>query len=80
MHRFLSYCIKVAQENIALAGLSSRVKIIQGPAAETLEKLAPNPPYDLAFIDADKPNNLKYFTEAKRLVRSGGVIVSSHCS
>ncbi len=80
MPRFFQYRIKVAQENIALAGLSSKVKIIQGPAAETIEKLAPNPHYDLAFIDADKQNNLKYFTEAKRLVRSGGVIVSSHCS
>ncbi|KAJ7300909.1 hypothetical protein DFH08DRAFT_979212 [Mycena albidolilacea] len=35
---------------------------------------APNTPFDLIFIDADKPGNLNY-TEAKRLVRKGGVIV-----
>jgi predicted O-methyltransferase YrrM len=35
----------------------------------------PDVPYDLIFIDADKPSNLDYFTQAKRLVRKGGVIV-----
>jgi len=29
----------------------------------------------MAFIDADKKSNSAYFREAKRLVRSGGVIV-----
>lgn len=32
--------------------------------------------FDFIFIDADKPSNVKYFTEAKRLIRKGGVIVS----
>ncbi|EMD38535.1 hypothetical protein CERSUDRAFT_94063 [Gelatoporia subvermispora B] len=46
-----------------------------GPAADTLKKLQPAHPYDLVFIDADKPNNLTYFIEAKRLVKKGGVII-----
>ena len=51
--------------------------MIVGPAAETLPTLQPTPdaPFDLAFIDADKPSNLTYFLHAKRLVRKGGIIV-----
>jgi len=40
-----------------------------------LAQLHPEHPFDLVFIDADKPSNLIYFTEAKRLVRPGGVII-----
>lgn len=41
-----------------------------------MKKLEPTPPFDFIFIDADKPSNTIYFTEAKRLVKKGGVIVS----
>jgi predicted O-methyltransferase YrrM len=34
-----------------------------------------SPPFDLAFIDANKEASLEYYMEAKRLVRSGGVII-----
>jgi predicted O-methyltransferase YrrM len=57
------------------AGVDNQVTIVIGPAAESITKLSPEVPYDLAFIDADKPNNPIYFFEAKRLVRKGGVIV-----
>ncbi|MDN5933541.1 MAG: methyltransferase, partial [Pseudonocardia sp.] len=32
-------------------------------------------PFDLAFVDADKPSNAEYFAHALRLSRPGGVIV-----
>ncbi|KAK0205413.1 O-methyltransferase family 3 protein [Desarmillaria ectypa] len=66
---------KVASENIALAGLTSQVEIIVGPALETLAKFPTEPKFDLIFIDADKPPMTEYFTEAKRLVKQGGVII-----
>jgi Predicted O-methyltransferase len=66
---------KVARENIENAGLSSKIQVIVGPAIDTLKTLHPEHPFDLVFIDADKPSNVNYFTEAKRLVRKGGVIV-----
>lgn len=69
---------QVAQENFELAGLSDKIKIILGPAADSIKTLAADPPFDFIFIDADKPSNLIYFTEAKRLVRKGGVIVSTY--
>ena len=69
------YIVKVALENLKAAGVDNQVAIMIGPAAESLAKLSPEDPYDLVFIDADKPSNLIYFSEAKRLVRKGGVIV-----
>ncbi|KZT59812.1 hypothetical protein CALCODRAFT_493333 [Calocera cornea HHB12733] len=37
--------------------------------------LSPTPPFDLAFIDADKDNNGPYFQMARKLVRTGGVMI-----
>ncbi|KAF8152997.1 O-methyltransferase-domain-containing protein [Crassisporium funariophilum] len=66
---------KIAHENLKVAGLDNKVTIITGPAAESLAKISSEPPFDLVFIDADKPSNVIYFQEAKRLVRKGGVII-----
>lgn len=66
---------EVARKNVANAGYADKVEVITGPALESLPKLSPDPPFDLAFIDADKENNLEYFEHAKRLVRPGGVII-----
>jgi len=66
---------EVARENIAYAGFASNVKVLVGPAAETLAKMHPEQPFDLVFIDADKQNNLTYFLEAKRMTKKGSVII-----
>lgn len=68
--------VQVARANLEHAGLSKKVEILVGPAAESLAKLKADLPYDLVFIDADKISTLTYFLEAKRLVRKGGVVVS----
>jgi len=66
---------KIALENLKAAGVDNQVTIVIGPAAESITKLSPEEPYDLVFIDADKPSIPIYFSEAKRLVRKGGVII-----
>ncbi|KAF5392658.1 hypothetical protein D9757_000883 [Collybiopsis confluens] len=66
---------RVAEENLSDAGLSSKCKVILGPGYESMRNLSSENKFDLIFIDADKPSNLKYYTEAKRLVRKGGVII-----
>jgi predicted O-methyltransferase YrrM len=63
----------VARENIARAGLDGLVDIREGPALETLPNLVG--PFDLVFIDADKPSNTEYLQHAMRLARPGSVIV-----
>jgi predicted O-methyltransferase YrrM len=68
---------EVAQDNIAAAGLADRVELRIGPAIETLPKLAAEGlgPFDLIFIDADKPSNAEYFVWALELSRPGTLII-----
>ncbi|AUH53037.1 methyltransferase [Chromobacterium sp. ATCC 53434] len=72
--------VEVAAANLARAGLADRVDILQGAAAETLQGLiaAGEVPFDLIFIDADKPNNPVYLELALRLSRPGTVIVGDN--
>ncbi|MEO5937489.1 MAG: O-methyltransferase [Sphingomonas sp.] len=63
----------VARENLAAAGLAGRVKVIDGPALDTLEAMTE--PFDFVFIDADKQNNAAYLDHAIRLSRPGTTIV-----
>ena len=67
----------VAKENIARAGLSHLVEIRIGAAADSLAKLyAEDPtPFDLIFIDADKPNNPTYLEWALKFAHQGTLIV-----
>jgi predicted O-methyltransferase YrrM len=67
----------IARENIARAGLSDVVELRLGPALETLPQLAAEEfgPFDLIFIDADKPSTPEYFAWALRLSRRGGLII-----
>lgn len=68
----------LARESIAAAGLSDRVTILIGDAAETLKtQLAPASEhvFDLAFIDADKESTAVYFTLCLERLRPGGLLV-----
>lgn len=64
---------EVARANIEAAGLSGIVEIKTGAAADILPGIAG--PFDLFFIDADKPNNPVYFDWAVKLSRPGSIIV-----
>ena len=68
---------EVARANLARAGLADRVEVRLGNARETLPRLADEQalPFDLTFIDADKPSIPEYFDWAVRLARPGGLIV-----
>ena len=64
---------EVARANLARAGLDGVAQVKVGRALDVLPTLTG--PFDLVFIDADKPSNPDYFTWAVRLTRSGGVII-----
>jgi predicted O-methyltransferase YrrM len=68
---------KIARANIARAGLADKVEVRVGPALETLPELAAEEagPFDLIFIDADKPSTPDYFRWAVTLARRGSLIV-----
>jgi len=64
---------EVARDNIARAGLLEQVEVRQGAALDLLP--AVEGPFDLIFIDADKPNNPGYLDWALKLSRPGTVII-----
>jgi predicted O-methyltransferase YrrM len=68
---------EVARGNVDRAGVGDRVDIRVGPAADTLAAMvaAAEGPFDLVFIDADKPGNPVYFDHAVALSRPGTVIM-----
>ncbi|MDE2357309.1 MAG: O-methyltransferase [Alphaproteobacteria bacterium] len=68
---------RTARANIAHAGLSDRIEVRLGPALDSLTAMSRDGdgPFDLVFIDADKPNNAAYFAQALRLARPGAAIL-----
>jgi predicted O-methyltransferase YrrM len=74
---FSPHHASTAQKNIDRAGLTHLVEIRVGAAAETLPQLHAEslPPFDMIFIDADKPNNPLYLDWALKLSRKGAVIL-----
>lgn len=69
---------RVARENIALAGLEDRITLREGPALDTLATLEDTAPFDLIFIDADKPNNPYYLQWALKYSRPGTLIIGDN--
>lgn len=70
----------VARENFERAGVADRIELVVGPAIDSAEALldAEVAPYDLVFIDADKPNNPHYLDIALKLSRPGTVIIGDN--
>ena len=68
---------EVAMRNFARAGRSGVIELKLGPALETLPRLVEERagPFDLVFVDADKPSLPDYFTWSLRLSRPGTLIV-----
>src|SRR5712672_4305020 len=71
---------EVARANIARAGLASIVELRQGNALDVLPQLDAEKrgPFDLTFIDADKPATPEYFAWALKLSRAGSLIIADN--
>lgn len=71
---------EVARANIARAGLGERVELRLGRAQETLPALVEEGagPFDLVFIDADKPGYPDYLRWSLELSRPGTLIVADN--
>lgn len=68
---------KVARQNIEKAGLSHKVEVRVGKALELLPQMVDNGegPFDMIFIDADKPPYAEYFKLALSVSRPGTLII-----
>lgn len=71
---------EVARKNIDRAGVGGLVDIRIGKAIEWLPKIKAEGigPFDMIFIDADKPPYLQYFEWAIELSRPGTLIVADN--
>jgi predicted O-methyltransferase YrrM len=71
---------EVARHNLDRAGVADRVEVRVGRATETLRQMIDQreAPFDLIFIDADKPSYVEYLQLALHLSRTGTVILADN--
>ncbi len=66
----------IARRYMDESGYGDKIEIRLGPALETIETL--EGPFDLVFIDADKPNYRAYYEAALPLLAEDGLIVADN--
>ena len=72
--------VAIAQKNIEAAGVSDKIEIRQGRAIDILEQLKTEnaAPFDMVFMDADKPPYTEYFQMALSMSRPGTIIIADN--
>ncbi len=68
----------VAEQNIIRAHFADKVEIKVGNALDMLPQLQNETPFDMIFIDADKPSYSAYFDWAVKLARPGALIIADN--
>jgi len=66
----------IARRYMDESGHGDKIEIRIGPALETIETL--EGPFDLVFIDADKPNYANYYEAALPLLAENGVLIADN--
>lgn len=72
--------VEAVKESAIDAGVGSLVRIIEGPAAASLEAMIDSvePAFDLIFIDADKTGYPRYLELCLELARPGAIIIADN--
>src|SRR5881397_1313993 len=68
--------IALARANLARAHLDDVVDIVAGRAADTLAAIPG--PFDLVFLDADRPSYLTYLELVVPKLRTGGLLIADN--
>jgi caffeoyl-CoA O-methyltransferase len=66
----------IARRYMDESGHGDKIEIRLGPALETLREL--EGPFDLVFIDADKPNYVNYYEAALPLLAADGLLIADN--
>ena len=66
----------IARRYMDESGHGDKIEIRLGPALETLETL--DGPFDIVFIDADKPNYRNYYDASLPLLADGGLLIADN--
>ncbi|MEV7170537.1 O-methyltransferase [Streptomyces sp. NPDC093224] len=67
-----------ARDAWAEAGVEDRIELRIAPALETLRAMPAEPHIDLAYVDADKENQVAYWEQLVPRLRPGGLIVTDN--
>ncbi len=68
--------IPVARENLRRAGKEERITLLEGDAAEILQKMTGA--YDMIFMDAAKGQYIHFLPDVLRLLAPGGILLSDN--
>ncbi|HET7856760.1 MAG TPA: class I SAM-dependent methyltransferase [Gaiellaceae bacterium] len=66
----------IARRYMDESGHGDKIEIRLGPGLETVREL--EGPFDLVFIDADKPNYVKYYEAALPLLADDGLLIADN--
>jgi caffeoyl-CoA O-methyltransferase len=66
----------IARRYMDESGYGDKIEIRLGPALETIETL--DGPFDLVFIDADKPNYQNYYEAVLPLLADNGLLIADN--
>ncbi len=67
---------QLARENIAVAGLEGKIRLIEDDALTLLRSM--DRKVDIIFLDADKSHYIDYYEDCLRLLDSGGIIIADN--
>jgi caffeoyl-CoA O-methyltransferase len=65
----------LARQAFDEAGLTDRVRVIEGVVLDVLPGLGPPPCFDAVFVDADKEPLAQYYDWSMKLLRVGGLLL-----
>lgn len=68
----------IAKETIGKSDVAHKITLVEGDAHNTLAMLEDKAPFDMMFIDADKPGYPAYLDWAEKHIRKGGLIVGDN--
>jgi caffeoyl-CoA O-methyltransferase len=69
---------KIGRPHWEAAGVAEHIELRLGPALDTLQSLPREATFDLAFIDADKPNYVAYYEELLPRMRANGLLIADN--
>ena len=70
------HATSIARRYMDESGHGDKIEIRLGPALETIESL--DGPFDLVFIDADKPNYQNYYEAVLPKVADNGLLIADN--
>ncbi len=66
----------IARSFFRKSGFGSKIRLIMGPALETINQLEGT--FDLVYLDADKINYPNYYRSVLPMLRQGGVLIADN--